>query len=90
MNVDITFQKIENVYSKEITYFKNFDLILFHSSYFNLNLIKKLKTNRIPFVIDFDDYWNLPTYHYLYKDRQKNNTLYLKKQLLEIGESFTL
>jgi glycosyltransferase involved in cell wall biosynthesis len=55
----------------------DFDLVVFSRVVSNYNrdeeVLQQLKKIGIPFIIDIDDYWRLPTNHLLYKQWQQHN-----------------
>ena len=56
---DISFMAMENL--------TDYHLVLFHKNYVNTDILKRLKSLNIITMVDFDDYWRLPSNHLSYK-----------------------
>lgn len=75
----ITYRHVLDIIpNKELT---SYQLVQIHKSMVTVDFLRKLKGLQIPSIVDFDDYWNLPTTHTLYKHYLRENT---SKELLEV------
>ena len=73
----------------EDTFFKKYQIVVFHSFIhkinheINLNRIKWLKNNGIKVVMDTDDYWAVDPRHPLFKQTEKNGFTKKRVELLQ-------
>lgn len=52
---------------------KEFDMIVYHKGFFNINDIKRAKSLGVPVIVDFDDHWVLNEQHTLKRTYEKEN-----------------
>ena len=73
--------------------FKDFALIIFSRTVSRFNkvdlVLEKLKRLKIPFVIDFDDWWELPHYHILFDHYKQNDLPYQMVQCMKAATAIT-
>lgn len=65
---DFTFITNEN--------FKEYHLVQFHKNYVTLEILIKLKVLGVKTMVDFDDYWHLPSSHLSFQNYKQNNQPY--------------
>ena len=52
----------------------DYDIIQFHKGYYSQKAVEIARRNGLYTIVDFDDYWDVPYGHLLYKEYQKGNT----------------
>ena len=52
----------------------DFDIVIFHKAYFNLQDVKRVRSLGIPVVVDFDDHWIVNKGHTMYKEYTTQGT----------------
>lgn len=89
-HVDITMNADDND-----EYFKNYDIIVFHSFIHqmshekNIDRIKKLKSQGIKVVIDIDDYWTVDHRHPMYHQIKSNEIPRKKVEMMKLSDWVT-
>lgn len=68
---------------------KTFDLVCFHKGLMNTDQFKRIKDFGIQTVVDFDDFWALPSNHLMYKFSQKEKSQELLTYMLQYFDAVT-
>ena len=72
---DFTFITNEN--------FKEYHLVQFHKNYVTPEILIKLKVLGVKTMVDFDDYWHLPSSHLSFQNYKQNNQPYKFIEILK-------